>query len=65
MFGLYHGGNRYEVHFDELPLPNMPEKGGRVAQLRLWQEAYVAKLENYCALAPYNWFNFFDFWADE
>jgi predicted LPLAT superfamily acyltransferase len=65
MFGLYHGGNRYEVHFDELPLPKMPDKGGRSAQLRLWQEAYVAKLESYCALAPYNWFNFFDFWANE
>jgi predicted LPLAT superfamily acyltransferase len=65
MFGLYHGGNRYEVHFDELPLPPMPPKGGRAAQLRLWQEAYVAKLEDYCALAPYNWFNFFDFWANE
>jgi predicted LPLAT superfamily acyltransferase len=65
MFGLYYGDNRYEVHFDELPLPQMPDSGGRAAQLRLWQEAYVAKLESYCALAPYNWFNFFDFWADE
>jgi predicted LPLAT superfamily acyltransferase len=65
MFGLYLGSNRYEVHFDELPLPSMPAQGGRTAQMRLWQEAYVKKLEEFCTLAPYCWFNFFDFWADE
>ena len=26
------------------------------------QLAYVARLEHYCRLAPYNWFNFYDFW---
>ena len=25
---------------------------------------YVATLEALCREAPYNWFNFFDFWAD-
>jgi hypothetical protein len=23
---------------------------------------YVAQLERYCRAAPYNWFNFYDFW---
>jgi predicted LPLAT superfamily acyltransferase len=23
---------------------------------------YVERLEHYCRLAPYNWFNFYDFW---
>ena len=28
-------------------------------------ERYVATLEALCREAPYNWFNFFDFWADD
>jgi predicted LPLAT superfamily acyltransferase len=24
---------------------------------------YVERLEDYCREAPYNWFNFYDFWA--
>jgi predicted LPLAT superfamily acyltransferase len=27
-------------------------------------ERYVATLEALCREAPYNWFNFYDFWAD-
>ncbi len=27
-------------------------------------ERYVAMLEALCREAPYNWFNFYDFWAD-
>ena len=26
------------------------------------QRAYVDRLEQHCRAAPYNWFNFFDFW---
>jgi predicted LPLAT superfamily acyltransferase len=26
---------------------------------------YVAILEALCREAPYNWFNFYDFWADD
>jgi predicted LPLAT superfamily acyltransferase len=31
--------------------------------MRQWLQAYVARLEHYCRLSPYNWFNFYDFWA--
>jgi Predicted acyltransferase len=24
---------------------------------------YAARLEHYCREAPFNWFNFYDFWA--
>ena len=24
---------------------------------------YTALMEKYCRVSPYNWFNFFDFWA--
>jgi predicted LPLAT superfamily acyltransferase len=23
---------------------------------------YAQRLEHYCRMAPYNWFNFYDFW---
>ena len=27
-------------------------------------QRYVSTLEALCREAPYNWFNFYDFWAD-
>jgi len=27
-------------------------------------QRYVALLESMCRDAPYNWFNFYDFWAE-
>jgi len=54
--GLYRAGNRYDVHFERLDRP-----GDTAATLL---ERYVARLEHYCRLAPYNWFNFYDFWSE-
>lgn len=59
MFGLYRGGNEYEIFFESLPLPEAANRG---EQVRLWQQAYVRRVEHFCKLAPYNWFNFYDFW---
>jgi len=28
-------------------------------------ERYVALIESLCVESPYNWFNFYDFWADD
>ena len=28
-------------------------------------QAYVQRLESLCREAPYNWFNFYDFWNDD
>jgi predicted LPLAT superfamily acyltransferase len=64
-FGLYKGGNRYEEHFelfaDEIHL----SRAARPAELQAWVAKYAGRLEHYCRLAPYNWFNFFDFWGAE
>jgi len=61
-FGLYLGGRRYAIHFElfaeELDI-GRPDRG---AQLQPWIARYAARLEHYCRLAPYNWFNFYDFW---
>ena len=62
-FCFYHGGNRYTEHFelfaDEISL----SRESRQAEIEQWVGRYAARLEHYCRLAPYNWFNFFDFWA--
>jgi predicted LPLAT superfamily acyltransferase len=62
MTGLYLGGNRYRIHFEPLADFSRVERGNRAAAIAEAQQGYAARLEYYCRLAPYNWFNFFDFW---
>ena len=62
MVGLFRGGNRYEIHFERLASPAVNEAGHR-RRPSGWSPDYVARLEHYCRIAPYNWFNFFDFWT--
>jgi predicted LPLAT superfamily acyltransferase len=63
MAGLYRGGNRYDVHFELLADFAATPPGGRDAAVRAVLEKYVAALERHCRAAPYNWFNFYDFWG--
>ena len=63
MFGLYRGGRSYDIYFEPLATPfsdgtpshntDFPESATR---------HYAKRLEHFCRMAPYNWFNFFDFW---
>ncbi|MCK9488676.1 MAG: acyltransferase [Xanthomonadales bacterium] len=63
-FGLYRGGNRYDLHFerfaDRLELP----RRHRQAALTGCVQQYASRLEHHVRLAPRNWFNFYDFWQD-
>lgn len=67
MTALFRGGNRYEVRFE--PLADFSERPAdasvRDAQLHAALRAYVHKLEALCVEAPYNWFNFHDFWNED
>lgn len=65
MTGLYLGGNRYRVHFEPLVDFSSVERAGRDAAIAEAQRRYVARLERFCREAPYNWFNFFDFWKSQ
>lgn len=62
MTGLYLGGNRYRLHFEPLADFSATPAGGREAAVRAALERYAARLETHCRNAPYNWFNFHDFW---
>jgi predicted LPLAT superfamily acyltransferase len=61
MVGLFRGGNRYDIHFEllEAPASDRPTPEETAQLIR----RYAARLEHYCRLAPYNWSNFYDFWA--
>lgn len=63
-FGLYRGGNRYDLVFepfsDGLAIPRRERAAAVPALIR----RYVARLEHHARQAPYNWFNFYDFWGD-
>jgi predicted LPLAT superfamily acyltransferase len=63
MVGVYLGGNGYRVVFEEIADFSGVERGQRETAIREGVERYARRLESYCLQYPYNWFNFFDFWA--
>lgn len=68
MAGLYHGGRRYELRFVELADFRAGADTGGLdtdARVRAATQRYVSLLETLCRESPYNWFNFFDFWATD
>ena len=62
MVGLYRGGNRYEMHFEKLFEPHRVGRANRALAIEHAVRLYAQRLEHYCGQAPYNWFNFYDFW---
>lgn len=63
MTGLYLGGNRYRIHCEALADFSAVDRAGRAAAIEQALDNYVDCLERHCRQSPYNWFNFFDFWA--
>lgn len=61
-FGLYRGGNRYDLHFEPFADSLNLERRNREASLRHVMQRYADRLAHYARSAPYNWFNFYDFW---
>jgi len=63
-FGLYRGGNRYDLVFEPFSEGVEIPRRQRGAMLATLTRRYAARLEHYTRSAPYNWFNFFDFWNE-
>jgi predicted LPLAT superfamily acyltransferase len=61
-FGLYRGERRYEIRLEPFAQCIELERRAREASVKRWIERYAARLEAQCRLAPYNWFNFYDYW---
>ena len=62
-FGLYRGGKHYQIYFEAFAERIVVDPFKRSQELRSWVECYVARLEFHCRVAPYNWFNFYNFWS--
>jgi predicted LPLAT superfamily acyltransferase len=62
MAGLYLGGNRYRIQFERLADFSQVERPQRDEAIRVAIERYADCMTRHCRQAPYNWFNFYDFW---
>lgn len=62
MTALYLGKNRYSIHFEPLADFSGVSADSSDVAIKIAIEQYASLLEKYCRKAPYNWFNFFDFW---
>lgn len=63
MLGIYRGGRRYDICFEEIGLPETFTETATEAAMLAMMQRYAARLEAHCLAAPYNWSNFFPFWA--
>jgi predicted LPLAT superfamily acyltransferase len=64
MVGLYRGGNRYDIHLEKIAdFGNIQGNTDAVVEAAI--RRYAERLEYFVRLAPYNWFNFYDFWQGD
>lgn len=63
--GLRRAAGAYEVFIEPLVdrVPSTPRQRGE--RLPAIVAGYARRLEAFCLRAPYQWFNFYDFWDDE
>ena len=61
-FGLYLGGNRYDLRFEGFADRVQLERRGRDAALAAIVQRYADRLSHHARAAPWNWFNFYDYW---
>ena len=64
-FGLYRGGNRYEVYLESFSEGMELPSNQQAIDLQQGIQRYADRLEAFCRLAPDNWFNFYEFWNDK
>jgi predicted LPLAT superfamily acyltransferase len=64
MLGIYLGRNRYRVVFETLADFGGVGRTERESAMEAAVVRYARRLEEYCREYPYNWFNFYDFWAE-
>lgn len=65
VFGLYRGGNRYDLHLELLTEQVELPRQEREQALQRWTQQYADHLAARTREAPYNWFNFYDYWHED
>jgi predicted LPLAT superfamily acyltransferase len=61
-FGLYRGGNRYDLRFEPFSDGEAVPRPARRAHVAALIRRYAAGFEDLARQYPYNWFNFYDYW---
>ncbi|RDI98884.1 acyltransferase [Dyella solisilvae] len=64
-FGLYEGGNRYRLVFEPFAEQVTIPRHDRAHALDSLLARFAHRVEHYVHAAPYNWFNFYDFWQQD
>jgi predicted LPLAT superfamily acyltransferase len=54
----------YRIHLERFAERVVLPRAEREARLRQLVQQYAARLEAYCLRAPYQWFNFYNYWHD-
>jgi predicted LPLAT superfamily acyltransferase len=62
MAGLRAGNRKYEIHVERFADPLKIPRRDRAGQLQYHAQSYADWLARLCTVAPYQWFNFYDYW---
>jgi predicted LPLAT superfamily acyltransferase len=62
---LRRGPQRYQVFTEQLAERIRLPRRGREAAVGELLTSYAARLEHHCQRAPFEWFNFYDYWGDD
>jgi predicted LPLAT superfamily acyltransferase len=54
---------KYDMHVHKSPLTFEGGRKERQARSTELLQSYAALLESYCKEKPFQWYNFYDFWA--
>ncbi len=65
VFGLYVGGNRYQMFCEPFAERVVLPRKDRESALHGYAQAYATRLAYFAQKYPYNWFNLYDFWSCE
>lgn len=64
-FGVYSEPNRYDLYCEPFAEKIELNRRDRAGSIRPYIEKYAERLADHCRKAPFNWFNFYDFWDSE
>jgi len=63
VFSVRADDGSYDIYFEKFAESLLLPRETREQSLRAHVEKYAAQLERFCRQAPYQWFNFYDFWS--
>jgi predicted LPLAT superfamily acyltransferase len=64
-FGLYQPPNGYDLFCELFAEKVVLTRKHRKEELAAYAQRYAERLEHYCRLAPFSWFNFYDYWLSD